>query len=67
MGRKTSIYLSDELDAAVRESGLPLPELVRRGLKGSAPADHEAVRRAAVMLARVADLLAAGYQLVPPG
>ena len=38
MGRRTSLYLSDDLEAAVRASGLPLAELVRRGLAGPGPA-----------------------------
>ena len=35
MGRKTSVYLSDDLDAQVRASKLPLAELIRRGLARS--------------------------------
>jgi hypothetical protein len=38
MGRRTSVYLSDELAVAVAASGVPLAELVRRGL-GMVPAE----------------------------
>ena len=34
---KTSVYLPDDLAAAAKESGLPLSELVRRGLGAPAP------------------------------
>jgi len=34
MGKRTSIYLADDLAAAVEETGLPLAELVRRGIYG---------------------------------
>ena len=37
MGQRTSVYLSDELKAAVKASGVPLAELVRRGLGVAAP------------------------------
>jgi hypothetical protein len=30
VGKRTSLYLSDDLAAAVAESGVPLTELVRR-------------------------------------
>ena len=33
MAKKTSIYLSDELEQAVEDSGVSLPGLVRRGLE----------------------------------
>jgi hypothetical protein len=32
MGRKTSVYLPDDLAADVRASGVPMAELLRRGL-----------------------------------
>lgn len=32
-GKKTSVYLADDLAAAVEASGVPLAELLRRGLK----------------------------------
>jgi hypothetical protein len=34
MGKRTSLYLSDDLAAAARKTGLPLAELVRRGIYG---------------------------------
>jgi len=33
MGKKTSVYLSDELDAAYRASGKSIPDLIRAGLE----------------------------------
>lgn len=32
MGQRTSVYLDDDLHAAVKASGVPLAELIRRGL-----------------------------------
>ena len=32
MGNRTSVYLDDDLQAAVKASGTPLAELIRRGL-----------------------------------
>jgi hypothetical protein len=32
MGNRTSVYLDDGLQAAVKASGIPLAELIRRGL-----------------------------------
>ena len=32
MGRRTSVYLDDDLHAAFEASGVPLAELIRRGL-----------------------------------
>ena len=37
MGLRTSVYLTDELEAAWKASGVPLGELVRRGLGERAP------------------------------
>ena len=37
VGKRTSVYLSDGLAAAVAESGVPLAELIRRGLAAVAP------------------------------
>ena len=37
MGKRSSIYLSEELEAAVKASGLPVVELIRRGLGTAAP------------------------------
>jgi hypothetical protein len=36
-GRKTSVYLSEQLAAEVEQSGVPLAELVRRGLAAGEP------------------------------
>jgi hypothetical protein len=36
VGKRTSVYLSDDLAAAVEASGVPLAELIRRGLTGGA-------------------------------
>lgn len=38
MGRRTSVWLADDLDAAVQASGLRLAELIRRGLEHTVPA-----------------------------
>jgi predicted transcriptional regulator len=37
MGRRTSIYLTDALDEGVAAAGLPLAELLRRGLAAQEP------------------------------
>ena len=42
-GQKTSVYLSDSLAAQWRASGLPLSELVRRGLERGS--DEDTLRR----------------------
>lgn len=44
VGKRTSVYLSDDLAAAVAGSGVPLAELIRRGLGAPArrPARPEA-------------------------
>jgi hypothetical protein len=34
MGKRTSVYLADDLAAAVEKTGLPLAELIRRGIYG---------------------------------
>jgi hypothetical protein len=36
-GQATSIYLSDDLVAAIEGSGVPLAELIRRGLGAALP------------------------------
>jgi len=61
MARTTSVYLSDELDAAVRASGRTVPELVRLGLENERNRD-----RLADQVERLTDALARGYRLVPP-
>jgi hypothetical protein len=67
MARRTSIWLSDDLDAAVRESGLPLAELVRRGLRADSTAHADRLRSAGELLSGLADLLDAGGRFVPAG
>jgi hypothetical protein len=60
MGKRTSIYLSDELAEAVRVSGIPVPELIRRGLGISEPSpvpEFETMRRALALFGRVLDSL----------
>lgn len=42
-GKRTSVYLTDELAAAVKASGLPLAVLLWRGL-GTAECDHPKAR-----------------------
>jgi hypothetical protein len=45
LGQRSSVYLADDLAAAVKASGVPLAELVRRGLAAStAPAAQAAAR-----------------------
>lgn len=41
-GRKTSVYLSEELSAQVEASAVPLAELIRRGLAAGEPEPIEA-------------------------
>lgn len=41
MGKKTSVYLSTELAGRVETSGLPISELVRRGLDAGEPQSAE--------------------------
>ncbi|MGH3222258.1 MAG: hypothetical protein ACRDPY_26790 [Streptosporangiaceae bacterium] len=44
MGQKTSVYLADDVAAAAKASGVPLGELVRRGLAAE-PESLEAMMR----------------------
>ena len=37
MGQRTSVYFDEDLSAAVKASGVPFAELVRRGLAASTP------------------------------
>jgi hypothetical protein len=39
VGKRTSVYLSDGLAAAVSASGVPLAELIRRGLGAGSTAE----------------------------
>src|SRR5690348_3929804 len=43
MGQKTSVYLADDVAAKAKASGIPLGELVRRGLEAGEPESLEAV------------------------
>jgi hypothetical protein len=63
MSRRTSVWLNDEMDEAVRASGLSVPELIRRGLESIrlAGQDHEC---AGDELARL--LRDQGYRILPP-
>jgi len=58
MGRKTSVTLPGDLHAAWKEAGLPLAEVIRRGLDGTGDtARHAAAEtRLAQVEARVAQL-----------
>jgi hypothetical protein len=40
MGQRTSVYLDDDLHAAVKASDVPLAELVRRGLAASSASEE---------------------------
>ena len=44
MGLRTSVYLSDELAAMWRASGVPLAEVIRRGLSAGGPVDEVTLR-----------------------
>jgi hypothetical protein len=60
MGKRTSVYLSDELADAVKASGIPPAELIRRGLDVSPSAqvpEIETMRRALALFGRVVDQL----------
>jgi hypothetical protein len=60
-GERTSVYLDDDVQAAVKASGVPLAELVRRGLgtAAAAPAQAPAPAQAAAS--------PAGPLVLPPG
>lgn len=45
MGQKTSVYLADDVAAKAKASGVPLGELVRRGLDAGEPESLEAMLR----------------------
>lgn len=59
MGLRTSVYLTDELEAAWKASGVPLGELVRRGLAERAVEDEAAWRAAEAVASRVEAALGA--------
>jgi hypothetical protein len=64
MARKTSIYLTDEMEERVKASGVGLPELVRRGLDSSGPQPIETV--VARALRSALDEYCAGHRKAPP-
>ena len=45
MGLRTSVYLTDELNAMWRASRLPLAEVIRRGLAAGGPVDEVTLRQ----------------------
>jgi hypothetical protein len=57
MGKRTSVYLSDELSDAVKASGIPPAELIRRGLGISEPGlpEVENMRQALRQFGRLLD------------
>jgi hypothetical protein len=70
MARTTSIYLSDELYAAVRESGMSLPELVRLGLERDRQRrelEQRCERLANVVEGLTRELAEGRYRIVPAG
>ena len=60
MGLRTSVYLSDELAAMWKASGLRLGEVIRRGLEAGGPVDE-------VTLCRVLDEKLAGLSVTCSG
>jgi hypothetical protein len=64
MGKKTSIYLSDDLARAVEASGKTIPALIRLGLEGGERARSDRLADQVEKLARA--LQEGGYRLVPP-
>lgn len=63
MGKKTSVYLSDDLDEAVRASGRSIPDLIRLGLEAGERARSD---RLAGAVEQLTGQLREGYRLVPP-
>ena len=63
MPRKTSIYLPDDLDAAIRASGRSIPDLIRLGLEAR---ERPRSDRLAGAVEELTAALASGYRLVPP-
>ncbi|HEV2255380.1 MAG TPA: hypothetical protein VGS06_19540 [Streptosporangiaceae bacterium] len=64
MGRKTSVYLSDELADRVKASGVAPAELIRRGLDAGEPEPLEAMLRR--VLRSVLDERDAGQDCLHP-
>jgi hypothetical protein len=66
-GKKTSVYLPDELDRAYRESGKNLPDLIRAGLEAGERSRSDqladTVERLADVVERLLRKLDDGYTL----
>jgi hypothetical protein len=62
MPRKTSIYLPDELDEAIRASGKSIPDLIRLGLQAG---ERSRGDRLADAVERMLLKLQDGYSFVP--
>ena len=71
MGKKTSVYLSDDLAEAIRASGQSIPDLIRLGLQAAelARANRlaDAVEQLAGQAEKLTGLLQEGYRIVPRG
>lgn len=60
MGIRTSIYLSDDLHAAVKASGETVAEIIRRGLGERAPEAAAAQEAAEAVAGEVREAVASG-------
>jgi hypothetical protein len=63
MGKKTSIYLPDSLDEAIRASGQTIPDLIRIGLEAG---QRTRADRLAETVERLLVKLDSGYTFVAP-
>ena len=64
MGRKTSVWLPDDLEQRVKDAGVPIAELIRRGLEADAPSPLEE-RLAAVVRAEFEARFRPGSAVMP--
>lgn len=64
MPKKTSIYLPDDLVAAISASGRTIPDLIRAGLES---AEREQAARLAAGVEELLAKLREGYRLEPRG
>lgn len=62
MGIRTSIYLSDDLHAAVKASGETVAEIIRRGLRERSPEEVAAWEAAEAVAAQVHEAVASGLR-----